>query len=88
MKYEFKINLTHNYYIEEETTIFVEGITDEKEAESEALKIACRERTPSPWDAEHNGTDMDNPELINAIPEQGEEPPVIRCDRTFNMDLN
>ena len=87
MRYEFKVNLIHNYYIEEETTIFVEGIADEKKATSKAYKIAHQQRVPSPWDAHHIDTDVDNPELINAEPEQGEEPPVIRCDKTMELNI-
>jgi len=87
MKYEFKVNLIHNYYSEEELTVTVEGIADEKEAESEAHRLA--QGSPSRWDVEHTDTEIDHIELlISAEPEEGEEPPVIRCDRTMNMDFN
>lgn len=85
MRYEFKVNLIHNYFSEEEITVIVEGITDEDEAKSEAHRLA--QGSPSTWDAEHTDTEVDCVDLISAEPEEGEEPPVIRCDRTMDMSL-
>lgn len=81
--FKFAVSMRHYYYVDEDVTITVEAETL-KDAEVEAMFRAESDRSRSCWNAEYDYTDS-GVTLESHIPDDGEEPITVRCDRTPDM---
>jgi len=85
MEYKFKVLMVHTFEHEEEVELCFCSDMDLNAAHEQASHDARLLSNPSSFEAEFNGSGIEEVVLISGRPEEGEEEIPIRCDKTRDM---